>query len=456
MKYPLKRAAMALACAGGMLAAGNTFAANWLMLQGTEPEGQAPRVKVWGFVQAQYQNDRSDPGPQGNLIPPKLIGPNLTSQSQFNINRARVGFRGTGMPLDTKVNYFMLVELGNNAITAANEGNTFVTDASITLNHIPGARVRMGLFKTPTAEEGLQAIHVFDYINFTTVSNQLLLERFPNTGVATNTPGNNGVPFSTSLNGFDRPVGAFRDVGFQIFDTFKMDNWEYSYAWMMGNGNGLNFGDNDRNKDTYINFTAEQVLGGKGPRREGMKMFVWAQNGKRELDVGSGPVEHERKRSGIGFKYLKKPFRVTAEYMKGEGMIFVGPDKPTFDVNGPAAPSGDGADGEASGFYLEGGYYLAGTPWQFDARYDVYNRLEGDTFFGPGNSRNFEFEFKTFTLGVNYHFNKKTRLTFNASETSAEAINFPSAPSTPPPAAGPNNQLDGVGQRYAIQITHIF
>jgi hypothetical protein len=36
------------------------------------------------------------------------------------------------------------------------------------------------LFKYPGSEEGLQAIHVFDYINFTWVTAQMMLERFPN------------------------------------------------------------------------------------------------------------------------------------------------------------------------------------------------------------------------------------------------------------------------------------
>ena len=154
-------------------------AANWLMLQGTEPAGQSERAKVWGFVQAQYQKDDSDPNAKGGYVPPKLIAPNLDSQSAFNINRARIGVRGTGFTLDSKVNYFLLVELGNNGITAPGGYNAALTDASITLNHIPGARVRMGMFKYPGAEEGLQAIHVFDYINFTSVTNQMLLERFP-------------------------------------------------------------------------------------------------------------------------------------------------------------------------------------------------------------------------------------------------------------------------------------
>jgi len=136
-------------------------AANWLALQGTERDGAGPRAKLWGFIQAQYQQDFSDPVVTGSgsevYIPPKLIGPNLDSQSQFNVNRARVGVRGIAMPLDSNVNYFFLAEFGRNAITEAHGGPAHITDSSITLNHIKGARFRIGLFKTPIAEEALQA-----------------------------------------------------------------------------------------------------------------------------------------------------------------------------------------------------------------------------------------------------------------------------------------------------------
>ena len=97
---------------------------------------------------------------------PKLLGPDLNSQSGFNLNRARIGVRGTGFPIDNHVNYFMLLEMGNNGITHGGSAFAKLTDASITLNYLPGARIRAGLFKTPGAEEGLQAIHTFDYIDF--------------------------------------------------------------------------------------------------------------------------------------------------------------------------------------------------------------------------------------------------------------------------------------------------
>jgi hypothetical protein len=417
-------------------------AANWLMLQGTERPGQAPRAKLWGFIQAQYQKDNSDPNPAGGYIPPKLLGPNLTTQEGFNINRARIGVRGGGFPLDNKVNYFFLAEFGNNAITAP--GNSFakITDASVTLNHIPGARIRVGLFKTPGSEEVYQGIAIFDYINFTDFANQQLIERIPNSTYTANVPPQS-LPVGTSLYAFNNSVAAARDTGIQIFDTFKVGKWEHSYSVMVGNGNGLNMSDNDDNKDTYLYWSSELVFGGKGPRREGLKVFAWSQKGKRLLDntndATHNPQEYDRKRYGAGVTYLQKPFRVRAEYLKADGMIFVGPHAPTFDMN-PAAAPGNGENGEADAYYVDFGWYIPNSDWELDARYDHYTRLKGDAF---------ETEWKTTTLGVQYHFNKKTRLTLNHALRSVEAVNFGTG-------AGPNANLDGIGDRTSIQLTHIF
>ncbi len=464
-------------------------AANWLMLQGTETakQDQAPRAYVWGFIQAQYQYDNSDANASDAYIPPMLIGPNLDSQSAFNVNRARIGVRGTGFPLDSKVNYFILAEFGNNGITAPGGYSPALTDASVTLNHIPGARIRAGLFKTPGSEEGLQAIHVFDYINFTTVTNQMMLERVPNTTYTPNTPAQT-LPTDTPLTevGYTQSVSAFRDVGIQVFDTFKVGKWEHSYAAMIGNGNGLSRGNYNGSYDKYLYWSSEKVFGGKGGRREGLKMFAWGQTGKRTLDNTNdftstpvlaadgvtpltnsagdpittetpihNPKDYDRDRYGLGFKYLQRPFRVSAEYLIGKGMIFVGPDKPSMWVNDAAGAVaqgvGDGANGEANGYYLEGGWYIPNTNWEIDLRYDVYNRLTDDKqgTAGPLAGKSLEVQFNTLTLGTQYHFNKKTRV--NA-EVAFRDYNAPDWAS----GAGPNTNLDNMGERYAIQLTHVF
>ena len=447
---------------------GNAFGANWLTLQGTEPEGAEQLAKVWGFVQVQYQDDSSDPNGADGYIPPKLIGPNLDSQSSFNVNRARIGVRGVAMPLDQKINYFLLLEMGNNGITEPGGSFSKATDASITFNHLKGARFRAGLFKYPGSEEGLQAIHVFDYINFTWVSNQMLLERFPNRlYTVNNTP--TTLPPESRLNAFDRGVGAFRDVGVQMFDWFKFGNdWEWSYAVMVGNGNGLNFSDNDDNKDTYVYTSFEKVYGGKGPRRQGLKFFAWSQSGTRTADLtadscsnpalsfpacgpgGSGristdhnPAEYDRDRMGLGIKYLRNGWRASAEYMKGEGMIFQAPHNSTFGIGPgqgvPGAP-GNGAFAEGAGYYVEGGWRIPKTKWELDLRYDVYNRLDGNQF---------EIEFKRTTLGAQYFFNPRVRLAINYEMRDGEAVNFGAG-------AGPNAQVGGIDNRIALQITGIW
>jgi hypothetical protein len=183
-------------------------------------------------------------------------------------------------------------------------------------------------------------------------------------------------------------------------------------------------------------------------------MFAWNQSGKRLFDTTDdstyNPTKHDRDRSGLGVKYLQKPFRVSAEYMKGEGMIFVGQDKSTFDIN-PAVAGGNGVDGKANGYYLEGGWYIPGTDWEVDLRYDVYNRLTDDVAFaaGPNIGKTFEFKFETLTLGAQYHINKKTRINMEAAGRDFNAVDWDSG-------AGPNANLDGVNMRYAVQLTHIF
>jgi hypothetical protein len=456
-----KRALISAACTLAFAAAGTSHAANWLMLQGTEDPASAARANVWGFIQAKYEKDFSDPNAAGGFVPPKLLGPELDSQDGFNINRARIGVRGTGFPLDSRINYFLLLEMGNNGITHGGGAFARMTDASMTLNYIPGARIRAGLFKTPGSEEGLQAIHVFDYINFTEAANGLLLERFPNKtwteAAGSNAATGNVGPFTeaqlqggASLNQFDSPVGAFRDVGVQVFDAFDVGNdWEVSYAAMLGNGNGIEFSNSDGEYDKYLYVSAEKKFGGKGPKAEGLKFFAWSQKGSRLLDLTDdltpNPTSHDRDRAGAGVKYMKKPFRITAEYIKADGMIWVGPDKPNFYFTNATA-HGNGADAKASGWYLEGGWYIPNTKFELDARFDTMTRLE---------DRGSQHTFDKWTLGMQYHFNPKTRVTLNYEIRDFEC----DSGTTPCTAAAPNTpnyNLEGVGNKIGLQLTAIF
>jgi hypothetical protein len=472
MKQAIKKVALAVACVGGMAATMQAEATNWLMLQGTEPTSTAGRAKVWGFLQPTYQKDRSDI-PEGKFTGPEptRIGPNLESQEQMQLYRARIGVRGTGMPIDPKVNYFIMIEGGSNGAT---DGGRFghktpvrLMDASITLNHIPGARIRTGLFKTPGPEEILQGIATLDYINLTWVSNQLMMERFPTgTLVDLNTLGFEAGPNVPGVgidetSGWSSSFGAGRDIGLQVFDSFKNGDWDTSYAIMIGNGNGLETGGIAEGQDKYFYLSTEKSFpGGYGPKPNGMKFFVWSHSGVRKVNLRDTPdstglsdEEYDRTRQGIGMTYRRDAYRLNIEYMKGKGMIFQGPEKPNMGIgaidNTNAFTTQD-LEGEANGYYVDFGYRVPGTPWEVDLRYDVYNRSTDHEYITA--------LFSTKTLGVQYHFNRKTRASINYEVRSAELKDdIVAAPAyLKTIQTNMSDGLDMIGNRLGLQLTHIF
>jgi phosphate-selective porin len=418
-------------------------ATNWLQLQGTEPAGSTDRFKLWGFIQPQYaytEGSEVAAGPfAGQDAVFNQIGPDLKSSSTFQLRRARLGVRGANFPLDSKTNYFLLLEAGQNGITEFSDSAVAATDASITLNHIPHARVRIGQFKYPGSEEGLQAIHVFNYINFTLATDQLLLERFFD-GDGSDTQDAN------KPNG---SVGAFRDIGVQVFDWFNLFGMEHSYAAMVGNGNGLNRSDNNNDKDYYLYWASEKVFNNStGARREGLKLFGWYQNGERTLEYVNGVAgdqDFDRKRWGFGTTFRKGPIRAAAEYIDADGMIFNGTDGgavPGSRNNADTATASFNVapDGKANGYYVDLGYKVL-PKLELDLRYDYLDRVK--------NIDAQEREFNTWTVGAQWFFNKKTRVLVNYEFRDAEAPNAPSG-------AVPNQILEDTDDRLTVQLLAIY
>lgn len=436
----ITKLAVAMTLAVG-LTAPTAHAANWLQLQGTEPAGSTDRFKLWGFIQPQYSytgNEKLKAGPwAGQKAVFNQIAPDRDSSNSFQIRRARLGVRGTNFPLDSRTNYFLLVEAGHNGITEF-DSSVAMTDGSVTFSYIPYARVRVGQFKYPGSEEGLQAIHVFDYINFTNVTDQMLLERFLD--------GDGSNP--NDSNGPNGSVGAFRDIGIQVFDWFNAFGWEHSYAAMVGNGNGLNRTDNNNEKDVYLYWASEKVFGGKGPRREGWKLFGWLQDGERTLEFVNGVAgdqDFDRERWGFGTTFRKGPYRAAAEYIDADGMIFNGSDggavPGSLNNAGTAVASLNIApNGNSEGYYVHLGYAV--TPKiELDLRYDYLDRLSNDD--------NAEREFTTWTLGAQYFFNKKTRAVLNYEFRDLEAPELSSS-------APPNKIGDSMDDRLSLQVLAIF
>ena len=450
-KKLFKRTLIGAAFATGLAVTGTAGALDWLMLQGTEPAGASAPVKVWGFIQANYQKDYSSPNPTGGYVPAKLLGPNLNAQSGFNLLHAQIGVRGTGFPLDEHINYFMLLEAGNAATNRSSTGSNgaVVTDASVTLNYIKGARVRVGLFKYPGSEETLQGLPKMDYVNFTEGANFLLLERFPNAaytanvGPFTQTQLQNG----SNINAFTGTAGGFRDTGVQVFDSFDLGkDWNLSYAAMLGNGSGIQFDNVDGQYDQYLYLSAEKNLASTGPAN-GLKFFVWNQSGQRLADVTNDAVAnrilYQRDRSGLGMKYMAKPYRVTFEFITADGMIFEGPDKPSYYFANPANATGtnNGANAKAHAWYLDGGWYIPNTKWELDARYDTMDANTG---------RNDEHTFGKWTLGTQYNINPMSKVTANY-----EIRKYDCTASTAQ-CTNANGNLKGVGNKFSVQVTAAF
>jgi hypothetical protein len=438
-------------------------AANWLMLQGTQPDVVAPKgvkvpyrskvPKVWGFIQANYKVDSSDTlvAPNGkNLTPFSYLNPGLNDQSGFNVFRARIALRGMA-DSENLVNYFFMTEFGNNAVNnlaGHREVATYFTDASITLKHIPGAKVRFGMFKTPGSEEGLQAVFVSPYIEFTTMSNHHLLER-QISDVSTAQKGKQAGGATTThytSTSVDKPIGAFRDTGIQIFDTFKIkDDWSISYAYMYGNGTGISLGGSNEQATNYGYLSTAKSFGkGRGYFTEEMKFFAWAQDGKRVLNSYDGTtitkVDANRQRYGVGMTYYHNGLRFEAEYMKAKGMIFTGAKD--IDLN-PASEDWQfqfavGDENEADGGYVNLQYEIIPKKLEVFARYDYANRLTND--------KKGERDFANTTIGASYRFKGATRIDVNYIMRDIKAPGNPLA----------QKVVDNIGNRFAVQITAAF
>jgi hypothetical protein len=442
------------------------LSANWLMLQGTERPDATHNF--WGFVQPAYTNDRGDDlqgligtaaANNGKRVANNVIAPEYEDDTEFHFRRARVGARGrfTGKARNeftAKINYFTLVELAPNLMTYDPFGDRARAVApdhfSLTFNHIKGARVRAGLFKTPGPEETFQAIHTFSYIEFTDFVGREILERFVSgnapcpgcTNTAVGTPTKTGYGFN-----------AVRDWGVQVFDAFRQNDWTLSYAAMLGRGEGIHeTSDTDDNRELYLYGSAEYDLpGGKGPRKHGIKLFGWQQKGKRSFSTDTTHQEFDRIRKGAGFVALGNLFggkyrhRISAEYMLAQGMIFIAP---AGNVKGGNLMYATDKENEARGYYIDYGFFLD-KHWEFDIRYDRDDLLHKQAAnIGALAER----QITATTVGVNYHVSPRQRFTANYIMRDAKAPNAqPGGLATNVPII-----VDSLGDRLALQYTWIF
>ncbi len=415
------------------------FATNWLMLQGTEPHNFPDKTRWWGFLQPDYQytsGSNLDAGPYaGNHAAFNQIAPTLKDNDEIRFLRARPGLRGKLVSVDENIDYFFLAEVGQNGITEFENEFIVPTDWSMTFSHIPYLKLRIGQFKYPGSEEGHQGIGVYSHNNYTTVSNLMMLERFfDETGYDT-----------THKNKPNGAVGAFRDIGVQAFDHFFMGNWEHTYGVMLGQGNGLNRSDNNKSLDHYLYWSSEDIYEGKGPKREGLKLYAWYLSGKRSINIAPNlNKKFERKRYGSGITYRNSGLRIFTEYMWGDGMIFSGTDggaiPGTVNNRGSIASFNMQPEEKGDGGYIDIGFRIL-PKLDVNLRYDRYNR-------STRVSTN-EIKFETWTLGTQYFIRKNLRVIADYEIRSAKAPAFSSG-------ATVNQILDEFDDRFSVSALWVF
>jgi len=411
------------------------LASNWLQLQGNEAP-DAPAVRLFGLLQPTYT--RVDAKPFNNLQGAlaanngmvsalNLNWPNLEHTQQFQFLRAGLGARGK---LSDEINYLVQFDTGQNGTTFYRD--VMLTDASLTFNVIPGARVRAGLFKLPTSEEALLAVNTsFPYVYNSNAVLYLLVGLPVQASGTVNPAGVSGARLASGFSGY-------RDWGVQVYDWFNRGPWEFSYAAMVSNGDEIeNLQDSDTRKDLTLRFQTSYLLGGQGPNREDVSAFMWHQNGVRRF----GTQDYDLIREGWGIKYLQGNYRVSGEYLRADGMI-VGGQVPPF-VGQPFAV---GVNEKAQGWYVEGGWRFL-PQWEADLRYDTLDLM-------TQNAAN-ERELTTTTLGFQYFINNNTRAIFNYEWRAMKVAN----PAMIAPGAARSNALaiaDNLGDRVSVQLTWSF
>ncbi|MDB2562256.1 OprO/OprP family phosphate-selective porin [Sulfurimonas sp.] len=401
-------------------------AANWLMIQGTESKiGHRP----WGFLQLRFQDNSGKVLISNgvNKTPFSYIKPTLQKHSEFQVARARPGLRGS---LDdaNKINYFLLGEVAQNGVnnSLGTHTDNYLMDASITLKHLP-LYIRLGRFKYAGSEEGNMARFVSPFIVFSTVGDQLMLERY----LDTKTPhaSNPDLYVAKPSEG----VGAYRDNGIQLFQSFPFAQASYlTLSYMLGSGTGIKNDIDFKNHTHYGYLSYENILGkGKGYKQEAFKFYTWYQDGERDLA--------KRIRYGLGTTYFYDKLHLEAEYMKGKGMIYTGSKDTDASVNNNNWQYSMRAskENEADGYYVLGTYEVL-KQLEIIARYDVYNRMT--------NIKSEHREFKTLTTGVSYRFKGYDRLDINYAYNEASAPHNQAA----------NNILKSLGNLLSIQYTIVF
>ncbi|MDP2311982.1 MAG: hypothetical protein Q8P41_03690 [Pseudomonadota bacterium] len=333
-------------------------AADWLLLQGTETGPDPAAVRPWGFVQALGEGIAFGPPVAG--LSSETLAPFDGERASFNrvgsgdatwglsIRRARAGLRGAIPKTQGRVAWLMAAEFGDNQLTRLDP--VVLTDASVTFSYIPGARIRIGQFKLPLGEEALEMNPLAaEFVNYSAATSQLLLES------------------PSAAGAYTAGASGFRDVGVQVFDSFKVGRGSLSYALMLSNGR-MGALDVDDTKDVSGRVSWAPVVWGNAdaPHRDEVALFAFWQQGERMID-GEAVA---RVRRGGGVQVEKAGWHARVEVIQASGAIEAGTSPPF-----PGQPVVVVAEGDALGGYAYVHYErgLVGGGVRYDELWRMYD-----------------------------------------------------------------------------------
>ena len=325
-------------------------AADWPMLQGTEPAGADP-IRPWGFLQVVAEGvvggapvDGLSPALsafEGERAGFNRVGTGDATAS-VTLRRARAGLRGVVPKTDARVSWLLAIELGDNGLTRVDP--VVPTDVSVTASYLPGVRLRAGQFKLPLGEEALEMNAVAaEFVNVSAATGQLLAES------------------PVAAGAYTGGASGYRDVGVQAFDTFQVGGGALSYALMVSNGR-MGALEGDDPKDVTGRVTATPVVWGDplSPRREEIAVWVFHQQGSRAIDGGRSP----RLRQGVGATVDRAGWQGRAELIHASGTLELGATPPFPGQPVVVSPAGRALGGYVS---LHRGFAHAAFGLRFDA-----------------------------------------------------------------------------------------
>lgn len=278
-------------------------------------------IKISGYTQVRYRQDES-------------------INDTFDIRRARLDIKGD---ITERFDYRTQVEFGG-------ASGPFLLDVTIGYKVNPYLKLTAGQFKIPFSQENLISSSKLETINRSQVVEALVAR---------------GSDVIGNQNG--------RDIGVQANGSLssKEDYNLLDYAFGIFNGSGINRADLNEQKD----FVGRLVYYPLKDWSIGTSYY----SGRYTLSAAPARKD-DRDRWGVEFAYVKDPFSLKGEYIKGN----------------------DGATNE-DGWYLQAGYFFIPKKFQGVFKFDTYD----------ANTKLKDNEVNVYTIGGNWYFNKWAFLQVN-------------------------------------------